>query len=281
MSCMKYYNLNTAFFDLGAFMSHFSGLTNLSFNKMFYGHAQPLIIIYEFIYKLFSLNFSPYVILILQSLLLSLPIFVISKMYDAYFSFGYLLIFPIWYNALFDFHFDHLVIILQFLFFYFIKIKSYGKATISSISMVFIKEIFALQTGFSSFYLLIIIIINRKDPIINENIKLYMIYSILLFFIGFGYFYVATNIIIPEFTPSEKNAIEMSKSVAWLGNSVSTIMFNIFTNPLDIIKEIFTNEKDIIHNSCFWRIWFCSFFITFTNYNSYSHIRHKLAFPTS
>ncbi|MDC0456627.1 DUF2079 domain-containing protein [Alphaproteobacteria bacterium] len=247
MSCLKYYNLNTAIFDLGVFMSHFSGITTLGLNKLFYGHAQPLIIFYEFFYSLFPLYLGPYLILILQSLFISLPIFIISRMYGSIFVWGYMLIFPIWYNALFDFHMDHLVIFFQFLFFYFVKNNEFGKATLASFSLIFVKEIFALQTGVSSFFLLINIILLRNNPEIKKNIKLYIFYSIFLFCIGFGYFYYATNYLIPYFTSTNENAIQMSQSFSWLGNNITEIIYNVIISPLNVINNIIFDSKKLLY----------------------------------
>ena len=116
MPVLKYFCLNSSIFDLGIFINHsFTVFSHQEFYRSFLGHSH----LFSFFYSpLFHLFFkSPYVLLLFQSLAILSSLFFIytlSEQYKKLHIAVFLLCYAVWYNALFDFHYDHLAIPLTF-----------------------------------------------------------------------------------------------------------------------------------------------------------------------
>ena len=138
-------SLHYSVMDLGISTHTLFGINDLKeYSRMFFGHIQPYLFLYSKIWDLFSK--SSLSILLLQLFFLILPTFWIYKKYNIISVLAYLLYFPLWFNALFDFHIDHLSIPILFGFFLAVENKKYLWASVFSIALAFVKEIFILQT---------------------------------------------------------------------------------------------------------------------------------------
>ena len=118
MSVLKYHNLNSTYFDFGVFLNNCYMVSLGHWQRIFVSHVQPFSFIFSLPYQL-SPSLFPVFLLAIQSALLALPIIGLNKHYGLIPALAFLLYFPIWYIALFDFHIDHLAIPLLFAFFFF------------------------------------------------------------------------------------------------------------------------------------------------------------------
>ena len=127
ISFAKYNALNATFFDLGQLIRNF----HLIYINDQLQHAIPS---FSFIKILLSnIIILPdylviYVLLIIQSILLALPIFFFNEKYfqdGIRLKYLYIFHFSVWYFAIFDFHVDIFVIPLYCLFFLFLVKKYY------------------------------------------------------------------------------------------------------------------------------------------------------------
>lgn len=239
MVSLKYHSLHSSMMDLGLYLFHFYGMSLGEWEWIFFGHNQPFHLPYFFIYSQLPVNFSPYAILIIQSFFLLLPIYFFHLHCGRIVALAYLLYFPLWFNLLFDFHFDHLSVLFLSLFFLLVKLNKFGLAVFFAIILAFVKEPFALQTAMCGFYLLII---NYKS---FPNTKL-LIYSIGLIFFGFGFFYFSLNSIIISSSSIYGYSAFSGSAFSYLGSSLNEILVNIFTNPSEILLDIFSTPRKLL-----------------------------------
>ncbi len=227
LSILKYNSLHSTIFDLGVFIWNISNSIHEP-GRIFFGHAQPLLLAYSSIYNLLPTGSGPYFLLALQAFTLASPLPLLLRFFGPISTLAYILYFGVWYNSLFDFHLDHIAIPLLFLFFFYHEKEDYLKATLIAGSLIFIKEPFALQTAACGIFLIF------KKRLYN--------YGIVLIVFGFGYFLFSTNILIPYFSQGIPGGLG-SSAFSWLGNSIWEMLIFISTNPIDIISEIFSTPN--------------------------------------
>jgi uncharacterized membrane protein len=218
---------------MGVFM-HISyvldGTVNL--HELFLAHMQLYSIFTHLLYSMFS---SAYILIILQSSAVIFSIYYILKLAQKDFKNIFLIIFllsyAVWYNFLFDFHFDHLSILFIFAFYYFIKEQKYKSAFFISILVSFIKEPFALVTSFMGIYM----IVKSKQYIKGT----------LLFIYGLVYFYIVTHYVIPFFTP-DYGVIGSGAYVSFgAGGSLVDIALYPIVHFKEFLIDIITTKKII------------------------------------
>ncbi len=223
MACLKYASLHTSIADMGFFMHHFYRMAQGEWWYLFNVHAQPFMVFYAYLYRLFPLDWVPYLLLILQSGALLLPIVWLYRNYGGLCALAYGLYFPVWYNALFDFHMDHLAVPLLFAFFFLEKKGKLSGALACALALALVKEPFALQTAACGIYLVLIKKKWREGSI--------------LFIAGLAYFYLATHFLIPTFTTGVKGGLD-SSAFSWMGNSLSEILIYLVTHPFHALWAI-------------------------------------------
>ena len=235
MASMKYVALHTALMDFGIFLFHFRNIEQGEWAwALSFGHIQPFNLFYSFIYSQLPVNFAPQIVLIIQGLLLASPIYWLRQQYGSVVMIAYILYFPLWFIALFDFHIDHLSIV--FTAFFFILVKNHkGLAIVSAIALALVKEPFALQTAMCGVYILGVHWRNShniisKDLFSFENIKIYL-YSIGLIVFGFFYFLTAIDY-LALLVLGEQSTIFNSGAFSWLGSDINEIIWYIFTIQL-------------------------------------------------
>ena len=168
MSILKYLTLHSAIMDLGIFVYNLYKISELQiYGNILYVHTHLYLLPLAWITGLFPNDASPLVLLLLQSFFLAIPIYFIYERFGRIVALGYFLFFPFWFNALFDFHFEHLAIVLLLAFFLCAQSGKIGCAVISAIALAFVKEVFALQTLMCGIYILFALKPGKSKP--NEQ----------------------------------------------------------------------------------------------------------------
>ena len=153
MSVLRYYSLHSTVYDMGLSINNFYMISEGYWERLFLFHIQPLGFFWSLFYKVLPNYLVPIFILLGQALLLTLPIIGLYRFYGFLPAFAFLLYFPLWYNALFDFHIDHLTVPLLFGFFIMEKKGKIGIAVVFGVLLALVKEIFAIQAIFCGIYL--------------------------------------------------------------------------------------------------------------------------------
>ena len=176
MAVLRYHNLHSTIFDMGLSINNFYMISEGYWGRLFLSHISPLGFFWSLFYKVLPAGVFPIFILVAQALLLTLPIIGIYRFYGLMPTAAFILYFPLWYNALFDFHIDHLAVPLLFGFLIMEKRGAIGLAVIFGLLLALVKEIYAIQAIFCGIYLFLI----RKHRIGGTILTL--INSIYFFF---------------------------------------------------------------------------------------------------
>lgn len=239
MPSLKYAAIHTAMMDFGIFLFHFYSMSFGEWEWIFLGHNQLFHLPYFFIFSHLPENIAPYFLLIMQGFFLLLPAYLIYLSCGKIVAFAYLLYFPLWFNLLFDFHLDHLSVLFLTLFFLSVKSKRFALATFSAILLALVKEPFALQTAMCGFYLLAITYKN------DLNFRL-LLYSVGLITFGFIFFYFSLNFIIISNTSGVQLNTLGGSAFSYLGSNIGEMLIYMFTNPIEILLDIFSTPKKLI-----------------------------------
>ncbi len=232
LSITKYRSLHSTVYDMGTFQSNLFQISNLNiWQGAFHGHAQPVLYIWAFFYKILPLDWSPIFLLSMQALLLTLPAWFLAPRYGFLGVVAFSLYFPIWFNGLFDFHVDHIAVPLLFAFFFLIEDKRYLLATFPALLLTLIKEPFALQTAACGIFLVI-------------HCRKY-IPGLFLMIWGFVYFILATKYLLPYFSMDNIGPGIGSPQFAWLGDSLSEIIITLTTRPFMVLQHIYEDKGKI------------------------------------
>ncbi len=243
LAILKYLFLHSSFFDLGIFISLFYKLSHYEeWWRLFGGHAQPLMPIYAAVYKFLPESFAPLAVIVLQAFFLTLPGFWILKRYGRLPFLLFALYFPLWFNALFDFHMDHLAVPLLFWFYFLIEDGRYKLAVLPAVLLALVKEPFALQTAACGVWLVVRSLWRNKPPTTNCQ---QIIIGLFLFLCGFGYFYLLVSSALPVLIG--KTNYLLTPAFSWMGNSFGEIVHFIFTHPLTILKEVLGTSGKIFY----------------------------------
>lgn len=241
MPQLKYYSIHTGVADLGFFLAGIYKV-NTQWPHIFYGHVQPYMYLYGIAFKFFPYNFAPFALLALQSIFILLAITLMRKYYGNLAAIALLLYSMIWSNNLFDFHFDHISILLLSIFFVGCKTKRYGMAMISAILLCFVKEIFALQAAACGIY---IIIVSHKDSTVFKTWMRHFI-SLLVTCFAFLWFYISIKFLLPYFSDGGKTPLD-SGAFSWLGNNIKEIISSVVFHPIQILEDILFTPKKVFY----------------------------------
>ena len=232
-------SLHNSVMDLGLTTHTFFGINDLKeYSRMLFGHFQPYLLLYASIWGL--LYKSTYFILLLQLFFLLLPIYWLYKKNNNISVIAYLLYFPLWFNALFDFHIDHLSIPILFGFFIAIENKKYLWACVFSIALGFVKEIFVLQTIMCGLFIIV-----HSYKTLSSNRKTIFIGLFTIIF-GIYYFFTAVNYISFESLESQYFGLS-SEAFLWLGSSISEMFLYITNNAVEIMIDILETPRKVIY----------------------------------
>ena len=237
MSSLKYHNLNTTFFDLGVFLNNFSMIASGQWQSLFLSHVQPLGLFWAIPFYFFSTDLAATIILTCQAGFLVLPVIGLYRHFGIIPALAFSIYFPLWYNALFDFHIDHLAIPILFGFFFFERKGKLPHAIFLAVLLALVKEPFALQTVFCGLYLFLA----RKNYLAG----------LLLILFGMVYFSACTEYIQYYFNSpyisitGGWDPVSHNKAFGWLGSSKQEIILFLITNPHTVLLEIVTNQEKV------------------------------------
>jgi hypothetical protein len=225
MACLKYLALHSTVFDLGVFLSNLYSLHAYGqWWRAFLGHAQPLLPVYAQVYRLVPDQAAPLVLLTVQAFALALPALWAGRRYGLLAAASYALFYPVWTNALFDFHLDHLLIPILFAF---LAAATSGRtwlAFVLGLLPAVVKEPYALTTVCCGLYLLLFQ--GRKAA------------GWGLVLCGGLYFYAATAWLVP-FCTADGNLGAQSGAYAWLGGGPGAALVTMLSHPFTVLAKVF------------------------------------------
>lgn len=230
MAIAKYIALHSTIADLGFFLSNFTKIYLGQWSNLFFVHFQPLLQFGALFHEIFPGEMIAPLLLFTQAGALAWPVVGLYRHFGVIPAVAFALYFPLWYNALFDFHMDHLAVPLLFGFFFLEKKGRIGWAVIMALLLALVKEPFALQTAACGVYLVFV--------------RRHSFAGIVLIVFGLSYFYLATHYLIPYFTPESKIGLD-SSAFSWLGHSLTDKIGFIVTKPHIVLGEIITDSGKI------------------------------------
>lgn len=230
LSCLKYSALHSTYFDFGLYLNNFSKIATGEWWQVFFVHVMPLLLFWSWLYHFFPPDFFPIIILCAQAAFLAWPVGALYRHYGALPALAFFLYFPLWYNALFDFHMDHLAVGLLFGFFFLEKSGRVWTAVSLALLLALVKEPFALQTASCGLYLLLIR--KQKWP------------GIILILAGFFYFFVAANYLAIFFSFGIRGEPDW-QTFSEMGGSIGGILWFIVTKPYLVLKDILSDGGKI------------------------------------
>ena len=231
LAILRYSSFHSHYYDLGIFQSNlYSIWNNGEWERAITGHVQPLLLVYSFIYNIFGTNLGVYLLLATQSFFLSVPVYMLGKIYKLNIIIIYALFSGVWYAALFDFHIDHLIVPLLTLVYIYMDRGDYKKVIAISLLILLVKEPYSLVSLFVGFYLLL-----KRKPY----------HGMFLCVASIIYFYFTTTYILNVFTNTPVIPGSVS-AYGWLGSSFLEIIHSVFFRLDDILVHIFTNKNKIL-----------------------------------
>ena len=253
MAILRYENLNTSIADMGFFQNNLWNLNHEPF-RAFYGHFQPLYYIYSIIYKVAPLEYSAWVLLASQSLIILITTLLLLKYYNHIVALVFILHPATWYIGIGDFHFDSLIIILNTIFFILCKKQNFKFAIIVCLMFGIVKEYYILQTLSGLVYLYIINRSNHKfcskfNFILIVSIISTLIYALLIY--RYALSLLIPNIIVDsinlkEVITSDNDFLNYSRlsddiiieKMKYIFSIIFPLSFLIFYKPLTLILAI-------------------------------------------
>ena len=241
MVIARYAALSSNVADLGFFLNNFANIDS-QWQRAFYGHVQPLMPLWGAGYQALPASVAPLLLVLLQTLALLGSVVAIWRVFGPWPGVAMLLYYPLWANALFDFHFDHLAVPLLAAFFIACERRRFGWATLAAATLVLVKEPFALQTiacglyfGWLAFHL-------RGSGVSMRLIVL----GALLALWGGSWFYGATHWLMPYFGEGGPGTLQ-SEAFSWLGSSLSEMVWTLVSRPDRVLAEIFSTPGKLVY----------------------------------
>jgi uncharacterized membrane protein len=237
----RYVALSSNVADLGFFLNNLTNVDN-QWPRAFYGHVQPLMFLWGIGFKELPSSFAPLVLVGLQVMALLGSVVVIWRVLGVWPGLAMLLYYPLWVNALFDFHFDHLAVPLLVVFFISCEFRRFGWATLAAATLVLVKEPFALQTVACGAYLGCMAFYQRGSGV---SLRL-VFFGALIAFWGAGWFYVSTQWLLPYFGDGGPGTLQ-SEAFSWLGSSLSEMVWTLVSRPDRVLAEILSTPGKLIY----------------------------------
>ncbi|SFD32383.1 Predicted membrane protein [Paracidovorax konjaci] len=240
MPLLKYQALASNWFDLGLFESVFYAYAQEGgTGHAFFGHVQPFMGLYAHVY----LWLGPLGLLALQGLALAaLPAWGVWRQYGPWPALALLLYYPLWANALFDFHFDHLAVPLLLGFYVAYERRRIAWAMACALLLAWVKEPFALQTAACGVFLIWQAWRHRAaDPLSRR----WAMAGGVLVAAGLAWFYVATQWLIPHFTGSSGGLD--ADAFTWLGQGLGSMVGHLVAHPWLPVTEALANPGKLLY----------------------------------
>lgn len=232
LACMRYLALRSTVFDLGIYVSTLTAIsTSAQWWQALSGHIQPVLWGYAWLIRPLPEWLEPLGLVVAQAFMLSLPLPALARRYGILPAMAYFLSFAVWRNGLFDFHPEHLAVPLGIWFFLCAEDERFWTAALAALCLCLIKETFALQAAACGLYLMFC-----RGGVLP---------GMTAFFLGLGWFWLATAKLIPFFA-LEAQAAAAGQAFAWLGGtSVMGKMWFVFTHPQAVVERVFGNPEKL------------------------------------
>jgi len=241
ISMARYFALSSNTADLGFFLNNFANIDN-QWPRAFYGHVQPLMLLWGAGLQALPYGISPLLLVGLQVLALLGSVMSIWRVFGPWPGLAMLLYYPLWANALFDFHFDHLAVPLLAVFFIACERRRFVWATFAATILVLVKEPFALQTVACGLYFGWLAFQQRGS---NVSVRLVVLGSLLALW-GASWFYGATQWLLPYFGDGGLGSLQ-SGAFSWLGSSLSEMIWTLVSRPDRVLAEIFGTPGKLVY----------------------------------
>lgn len=238
----RYQALSTNVFDFGLVLSAFASVNNEWF-RAFYGHVHPLMFLGGLGDQILPPLLSPYIFVGLQAAAILAGVAIVWRYFGNWAGFAIILYYPLWANALLDFHFDHLAVPLMAMFFLFCKKRWYGWAALVASVLVLIKEPFALQTSACGVYFIWLAWRDRSD---ESKPKRLVTFGSLLLLWGGIWFYAATHWVLPYFGDMPVTGLK-SPAFGWMGYDPWQMIVNLVTRPDRLVLEIISTPGKLAY----------------------------------
>ena len=246
----KAFSLHSSFFDLGIFESLLYRIANTSeWQSAFAGHAHWFALPYGWLYGLPPLSLAPYFLVSKQAILLVLPALWFYRRFGIFAAFVYVAYTPVWINAHFDFHFDHLAVPLLLGFYWALLDRRIGWAVLSATLLMLVKEPFALQTIACGLLLLWVAvhpksIWEQPSDLVSQRSSL--LGAVWLIGAGLAYFYFAMHYLLPYFTSVGRTDLG-GEAFGWLGRDMREVILTVVTSPHVIVWDIITTPSKLFY----------------------------------
>ena len=248
----KVFSIHSSFFDLGIFesISYRIAETPDLHLSLAASHVHALFPIYGWLYGLFPSSLAPYFLIGSQAIFLALPVYFLFRRFGLFVSFVYIAYYPVWVNAFFDFHFDHLAVPLLLVFYLALLDRRIVLAVFSATLLMLVKETFALQTLACGVFLLLATFHNKSvwhEPLDKFDKYKLLAGSLWLLIVGGGYFILATHYILPYYGFGDSGGFHGGIAFGWLGNSLTEMLSTIILSPHIIILKIISTPGKLAY----------------------------------
>ena len=244
MPQLRYAALHTAFYDLGQYATNYVLATESSFaGIVLRGHAHLLMAVFVPLFKLL-----PYVetLLALQSLILLSGIWIYARLW-AQLGAGagasgwsgalvLVLSLSLWSSALFDYHFEHVLVPLYVLFFWRLETSGRWQNTgliVLALAIAMTKESYALTSVGLGLYLLLS---HRKRAV-----------GCVIMALSLGYFLVVTMQVIPAFSDGLDSGQLWQRAFSYLGRTPLEMLTTMLTQPSRLIEAHVLTPAKLIY----------------------------------
>jgi len=255
MVLVKYISFHTTFWDLG-WQDYivYNIIPGQSWQFLFRGHAHIFSLFYSFLYKFLP---SPVLLITCQILAIVGAGLLVSGQWtvdggqksnrlQTILIILYLLYFPVWYNCLFDFHFEHLFVLFCAIFYWLVigqwSVDSRQKPNrLPSKTLVFlicvlcclVKEVFALSAIMMGVY----VIVRRR----------WLVCGLLIVLFSCLYFIFVECYAIPYFTAGKEAPAIWHSAFGYLGSNMKEVFLNLLTHPWLLITETLSDWRKLLY----------------------------------
>jgi uncharacterized membrane protein len=247
----KVLSLHSNFFDLGIFESLLHKIARTSeWQWAFAGHASWFALPFGLLYGLSPPSLAPYFLVSMQAILLLLPALWFYRRFGVFAAFAYVAYYPVWVNAHFDFHFDHLAVPLLMGFYLALLDRRIGWAVLSATLLIFVKEPFSLQTAACGVLMLWAFFRGSsiwEQPLDQISRRWLVAGAVWLVSVGLGYLYFYLHYLLPYFTHEFWGEPLGGEAFGWLGKDLGDILQTIVTKPHLVIWDISTTPRKIVY----------------------------------
>ena len=238
---VRYVALSSSVSDFGFFLNSLGNVGN-QWPTAFDGHVQPLMILWGRGFQELPPDFAPLLLVGLQASTLLGSVVAIGRVFGFWPGAAMFLYYPLWANALLDFHFDHLAVPLLAAFFVACERRRFGWATLAAAALVLVKEPFALQTVACGWYFGLLAFHQRGSAV---SVRL-VVFGTLLALWGASWFYGSTHWLLPYFGDGGPGALQ-SGAFSWMGSSLSEMVWTLVSRPDRVLVEIFSTPEKLVY----------------------------------